>query len=79
MGVRQERMRIEMYLTRELESLRYNEFGGRAGENGNERDQTTARAKQLAYEIMGRVFETRWTPTAEESVIHPKEKGGDDV
>lgn len=75
MGVRQERMRIEMYLTRELEALRYNEFGGRAGENGAERDQTTDRAKQIAYEVMGRVFETRWTPEKQTSVMHPDDGG----
>lgn len=79
MGVRQERMRIEMYLTRELEGLRYNEFGGRAGMNGDERDAVTERAKSIAYEVVNRVFETRWQQEKPTSVMHPNSKGDFDV
>lgn len=73
MGVRQERMRIEMYLTRELEGLRYNEFGGRAGKNGEEREAITRQAKAIAYEVVNRVFETRWRQEKPTSVMHPDE------
>lgn len=75
MGVRQERMRIEMYLTRELEALRYNELGNRAPHDGELRDAIQTRAKQIAYEVMNRVFETRWTPEKQTSVMHPDDGG----